>query len=123
VAVELGDREPLDVDDVNPPSRQLEHAERMLGDLDRHPQPGAAEQAGGDGVEEEAAAVSIGLGHGAEAKAGGDQLDVLALGGERGAEVMVVVRAAEPGRVGDDDAHRGRLSRRQTRGSHTARCG
>ena len=122
-AVDLGDGEPLDVHDVGVAERQLGQAEGMLGHLQRHAQARAAEQAGRERVEDQAAAVALGLGHLPEAEAGGDQLHVLAARGQRRAEVMVVVGAAEAGRVGDDDAHRRRLPAATMPVNHTPKCG
>ena len=82
-AVDLGDGEPLHVHDVGVAERQLGEAEGMLGHLQRHAQARAAEQAGRERVEDQAAAVALGLGHLPEAEAGGDQLHVLAPRGQR----------------------------------------
>ena len=43
--------------------------------------------------------------------------------GQGRAKVVVVVRAAEAGRVGDDDAHRRRLPAATMPVNHTPKCG
>src|SRR5215471_8761660 len=76
----------------------------MLRDLDRHAQPRTTEDARRKGIKELAAPVTLGVRHGAEAKARGDELDLGTRPGKRRGE-LVVVRRGEGRGIGEQDAH------------------
>ena len=103
--VDLGSREPLEVEDVRRPAREAREAERVLDRLQRQPQARAPEQPRAERVEEVVAPVAVGLGRLAEAEARRGELDVRARAGERRRQ-LVVVLGSERGRVGEDDPHR-----------------
>ena len=102
--VELRCRQPLDMEDVRPLGREARHPERVLGDLQRQPQPGASEHPRRQRIEGLPAHVSVGCGDIAEAKRGCDELDRDAQPRQRARKLVVVLRR-EGGRVGEDDAH------------------
>ena len=125
-AVELGDRHPLHVQDVRGLRPQPSQAQRVLGDLQRHAQPGAAEHARAERVEELLAAIADRIGHLAEPEPRGDQLDIHPQGAQLTAEMVVIVRPAVARRVGDDHAHQaafGSASRSWTARSSVGRGG
>ena len=102
--VELGRGEPLHVHDVRRRRRQAREPERVLGCLQRQPQPRAAEEPRRERVEELAAPVAVRRRHVAEAEARRHELHVGARAGQRRGKLVVVGRR-ERGWVGDDDAH------------------
>jgi len=106
--VELGDGEPLNVEDVRVQAAleaaQRGKPERMLDNLERQAQPRPPEQARREGIEELPAPVSLRLRRVAEAEAGRDELDVHARPRQRRGE-LVVVRRREGRRIGEQDAH------------------
>ena len=102
--VELGRRQPLDVQDVAGDACQPRKADRVLGRLQRQAQPGAAKEPRRGGVEDLAAEVSSLRGSRSEPELRGDELDLRALPGQPGRELVVVLRR-ERGWVGEDDAH------------------
>ena len=102
--VELGRGEPLHVEDVGVEAAERGEPERMLRGLERQPQNRPPEDARRDGIEELPAPVAGRLGHGAEAKAGGHELDLRPCARQRLCE-LVVVRRREGRRIGEQDAH------------------
>ena len=106
--VELRRCEPLDMGDVGAAPAQAGKPERMLDELDRNAEAGAAKESRAHGIEELAAPVAVRLGRLAEAERGGDELHLRARPDERRGELVVVLRR-ERGRVGEENAHGGRL--------------
>jgi endonuclease/exonuclease/phosphatase family metal-dependent hydrolase len=102
--IELGRRQPLDVEDVRAETAERGEAERVLSDLERQAQRRSAEDTRRERIEELPARISVRLRHGAEAKAGRDELDVGAGPRERRCKLMVV-RRREGRRIGKQDAH------------------
>jgi hypothetical protein len=94
----------LQVQDVGPAAIQPSDAQEVLGPLQRQSQRRAAEQTGGDGVEEVLAAVPIRHRNVAEPKRRRDELDLRARAPEGRGE-LVIVRWRVGGRVCDQDAH------------------
>ena len=105
--IHLRNGEPLEVDDVCVEQREPCEPERMLRELQRQPQPRAAEESRAQRIEELAAPVPVRLGHRAEAEPGRDELHLGARARESRRE-RVVVRGRERRRIREDDPH-GRL--------------
>jgi hypothetical protein len=105
VDVELGQREPLDVEDVG--TRTPEHAQdvEMLGALQWKPEARASEEARGQRVETLGASIPVGVRRLAEAEARRRELDVGACTRERRSKLVVVPRR-ESGRIRKQHAHR-----------------
>ncbi len=104
VDVELGEREPLHVDDVgaHPPERGRDR--EMLDALERQPRARTARQTSRERVVVLMAAVTDRSRERREAEARGDELDLGAGTGERRAE-LVVVPGRKGRRIGDHHVH------------------
>ena len=112
--VELGARQPLDVDDVRvdplDPAHEARDARRVLEALGGEAERRAAEDARRDRREQLLAAVVVRLGRAAVREARGEERDVVALLAERLRQRVVVGRRVRE-RVDEDDAHQTRERR------------